>query len=323
MKISQHLPKRITRRGIQIALGILWLLDGLLQLQHQMFSSNFATQVIAPAGQGQPIPVYGPINFEIHMLLLHPALFNAIFAAIQIALGILILYRKTVRVGLSASVVWGLAVWWMGEGFGGLLSGQTSILLGAPGAALLYVLIALAIFPKKETKSKEQHTPAYWLPAVWAVLWLMGAIYQLLPGQNSAADVASTIAGNAGGGTPGWLSSLDIHTANFIHGKGVSFVILIAAVQATIGILVLAPGKVRRVAIYVGIALSLAFWIVGQSLGAYFTGLATDPSTAPLFILLGVAILGTNGTSYKLLKRDIATLVARINTIQAPKLPVT
>jgi hypothetical protein len=43
---------RVTRRGIQLALGLLWILDGLLQFQPDMFSRRFATQVIAPAGAG-------------------------------------------------------------------------------------------------------------------------------------------------------------------------------------------------------------------------------------------------------------------------------
>lgn len=49
-----HGRPRITRRGIQVTLGLLWILDGFLQFQPAMLTSKFATQVIAPAGQGQP-----------------------------------------------------------------------------------------------------------------------------------------------------------------------------------------------------------------------------------------------------------------------------
>jgi hypothetical protein len=44
----------ITRRGLQIALGILWLIEGAVQAQPFMFTKGLATAVIAPAGQGQP-----------------------------------------------------------------------------------------------------------------------------------------------------------------------------------------------------------------------------------------------------------------------------
>jgi hypothetical protein len=39
----------ITRRLLQIALGLLWLLDGLLQAQPFMFTRGVATEVIAYA----------------------------------------------------------------------------------------------------------------------------------------------------------------------------------------------------------------------------------------------------------------------------------
>jgi len=45
---------RITRRHLQIALGLLWLLDGGLQLQPFMLGTGFAKQVIAPTAAGQP-----------------------------------------------------------------------------------------------------------------------------------------------------------------------------------------------------------------------------------------------------------------------------
>jgi hypothetical protein len=60
------------------------------------------------------------------------------------------------------------------------------------------------------------------------------------------------------------------------------------------------PRYGRKIAISVGIILSLVFWVVGQSLGGYYTGLATDPNSAPLFILLGVAILGCSQLDQKL-----------------------
>jgi hypothetical protein len=349
MQLS-HLSKiGVTKRGIQIALGILWLLDGALQLQHQMFSSAFATQVIAPAGQGQPIVVYGPINFEIHTLLMHPAIFNAIFAAVQLALGILILNKKTAKLGLLSSVFWGLGVWYMGEGLAGILSGHSMLLTGAPGAALIYVLLALAVLPRKKIDKKSSQKPAYWLAFVWAVIWIGGAIFQLLPGQNTVSDVASSISGLAGGGSPGWLSALQIHVSNTIlgfspaavsqmnsqmsmasghmnimlisnHSTGYWFILLLAIVEAFIGGLLFLPLVYRRVAIGLGIIVSLVFWVIGQSLGAYYSGLATDPSTAPLIILLGIALIGTGKVDYKVLKYDIHRILKWVNdAMDAPK----
>jgi hypothetical protein len=312
------LNRRITIRTIQIALGSLWLLDGLLQLQRQMFTSNFATQVIAPAAQGQPAFVSSPIHLFIHIFLWSPALFNSFVALVQISLGVLILYNRTVKVGLLASMAWGLFVWTIGEGYGGIFSSHTILLMGAPGAAILYVLLAWAVLPKidKTSDKKRIQYPAFWLVFVWAIVWVGGGVYQLLPGQNSVSDVSSMIAGNASG-QPGWLASLDNHVGSVINGfgnpttsmsglhmttnqmaqmqtqqnSGYWFILILALVQIAIGFAILLPKYYRNAAIIFGIIISLVFWVVGQSFGAIFSGLATDPNSAILFILLAMAIL--------------------------------
>ncbi len=317
------ISQSITRRKIQVVLGLLWLLDGTLQLQHQMFSGNFITQVINPAVQGQPKTVAGFTHLAIRIFLSHPALFNSLIVIVQLGLGVLILMKKTVKLGLILSVFWGIFVWYGGEGAGGIFSAHTLILMGAPGAALIYAILALAVLPD----SIEGKHPAYWLAFVWAGLWIGGAIYQLLPGQNSISDLSGTIAGNANG-APGWLATLDNHVASFINGLGTStqsmanmhmtasqmammqttpgsgywFILILGLVQASIGIAVFIPGYTRKLAIGLGILLSIVFWFIGQSLGGYYTGLATDPNSAPLFILLGVAVLGSTKLDKSLTK---------------------
>lgn len=270
----------------------MWLIDGALQLQHQMFTSNFANDVIAPVGQGQPRFVSEPVHWAVQTILLHPAVFNACFALVQLGLGVFILWKRTARYALVGSIFWALAVWYLGEGLGGLASGQTSILMGAPGAALLYAIIALGVLPPKASKTQDSNRPASWLAIAWAVLWLGGTVLQLANGQNTTADLSSMISGMAEG-APGWLAAIDLHATNFLHNSGNWVVLILISVQALIGFLVLLPRRTRAVGIGAGIILSLIFWAVGQSFGEYYSGLATDPSTAPLFILLGLAILGS------------------------------
>lgn len=299
----------ISRRFVQIALGVLWLFDGLLQLQHQMFTSAFATQIIAPAAVGQPRIVSGAVHFFVHIFLMHSAVYNTMIAAIQLALGGLILWRRTARLGLLLSVFWGFFVWYIGEGLGGVLSGHTSLLMGAPGAALLYVALALAVVPKNVEQSEDYDSPAVWLTFVWAFLWIGGAIYQLLPGQNSAASIGAMVAGNASG-APGWLASIDMHVANTINsfalpasqGTSYWFILFLAIAQLAIGVGVFSHRLTRMVALSAGIGVSVVFWVIGQSLGGYYSGLATDLNTAPLFILLGVVIMGQPKLDQELLK---------------------
>jgi hypothetical protein len=328
---------KLNVRGVQIALGCLWLLDGLLQLQHQMFTSNFTSQVITPASQGQPRFVSGPIHFGIHVFLLHPAIFNSLIVLIQLSLGVLILWKRTVRLGLIVSIPWALIVWVLGEGYGSIFSLHTLLLMGAPGAASLYLILASASLPLKSDAKRPMYRQqvAYWLAIVWMTLWIGGGVYQLLPGQNSTDDVSSMIATNAQS-APGWMASVDNSTANFIQnlgksnsslqtqnmnmtsaqmthmtnevgvpiesGQGYIAILCFALVMFCIGIGVLFSGIWRKLAIYVGILLSLTFWIVGQSLGGYFTGLATDPNSGPLFVILGLAILGCTNLDQKLVR---------------------
>lgn len=276
------------KRKVQIVLGLLWLLDGALQLQPKMFTAHFANDVIAPAAAGQPAFVSSPIHFMLHIFLLQPALFNTLIALTQLGIGALILWKRTVKLGLLGSIFWGLFVWYMGESLGGLFGGGASLLMGAPGAALLYSIISLGIWPTKS----EDDRPAYWLAIVWAVLWLGGAALQVSGGQDTAAGLSAMIAGMASG-APGWLAALDTHVANFVQSQGSWLVVLLIILQALIGLVILTGRHLRAAAVALGIALSLIFWFVGQSLGGYYSGLATDPSTAPLIILLGLAVLSS------------------------------
>ena len=58
---------RLSRRFAQIALGLLWLLDAGLQLQPFMFTRGFATQVLAPNGDGQPAFVAVPVSWAVSL----------------------------------------------------------------------------------------------------------------------------------------------------------------------------------------------------------------------------------------------------------------
>src|SRR5271156_4812112 len=55
---------------------------------------------------------------------------------------------------LVLSFGWALVIWWFGEGFGGLTSNTLpSPLMGAPGAAILYAIIGVLVWPtRREAK---------------------------------------------------------------------------------------------------------------------------------------------------------------------------
>ncbi len=315
--------RKINNRTIQIALGIFWLLDGFLQLQPKMFTSAFATRVVSPAAQGQPGFVAGLMHFGVTLFLTHPAVFNALFALTQLSIGALILFPKTVKIGLSLSILWGLVVWVFGEGFGGIFSGQL-LLMGAPGAALIYVLLAMAVYPRVK---KLEPKIAHWLAFVWLVLWVGGGIFQLLPLNNSTGIMGSMVAANSSG-APSWIATADNAIADFVSGlgnnnhntaskqpavvsvsmggmvmtgsftskgpsrPGLVFILGFALLEMAIGIGVLF--RYRKIAIVLGILLSLCFWFFGQSFGDIYSGVGTDLNSGPLLVIMGLAIISIN-----------------------------
>ena len=126
-------PGTDPRRVLQLLLAATWLLDGLLQYQSFMYTAAFA-QMLEGTAAGNPGVIARPVNWNAALVEHHLVLLNTVFATIQLLLGLGIAYRPTVRLALAASIAWSLAVWWFGEGLGGVLSGAASPVSGAPGA---------------------------------------------------------------------------------------------------------------------------------------------------------------------------------------------
>jgi hypothetical protein len=279
---------RFTRRHLQIALGLLWLLDGALQLQPFMLGTGFATQVVAPVAAGQPHFVAGPVKWTASLIAAHPVAWDVPFAAVQLLIGLGLLVPRTAKLALAASLPWALGVWFFGEGLSGLASGHASLLTGAPGSVLLYGVLALAAWPRL---AASHEAPARWLPLAWAVLWVGAAVFQALAGQNTGTAVASAITGGTDG-APGWLARLDGSVADWITRDGTAVVLALVVSEALIGLAAL-HSRSRGPAVAAGFVLALAIWVVGQDLGQLYSGHATDPNTAPIVALMAIAILGS------------------------------
>src|ERR1700761_5791011 len=146
-------PSLDARRALQLALAAIWLFDGVLQYQAFMFTKGF-NQMLAGTADGNPAVIAKPITWGATLIDHHMVALNAIFATIQLLLGLGIAFRPTARIALAASILWSLGVWWFGEGLGGVLSGAASPLNGAPGAVIIYALLAVLLWPA------DRRTPA-------------------------------------------------------------------------------------------------------------------------------------------------------------------
>ena len=291
-----------TRRRLQLVLAGLWLLDGVLQFQPYMFTKSFAWMTLGPAAdEAGPGWVTGPMHWLINTVWQHPVSTNAAFALIQVALGLGIAYRPTLRPALAASIVWSLGVWWLGEGFGGLFGGGANPLSSGPGAVVFYGLLAVLLWPTgagaaAETKVLSPPTPPPFQAAakigaraariVWLVVWGLLAVLALLP-RNRDAGAAQDAVNDSNAGAPAGLVWLDDRVADLVAGRGLTVAIVLAALFALVAVSVLLPWRRAAVTgVVLALVLAAVMWVFGQGFGMPFQGMATDPNSAPLLALL-------------------------------------
>ena len=231
---------------------------------------------------GSPALLANPVLVSGQLIGHHPAAWNAAFATIQLLLAAGLLWRRTVRAALAGTIVWSLGVWWLGEGLGGIFSGMASPITGAPGAAILYALIAVLVWPAADGPPGSRRPRLAWL-AVWG----SAAVLLLQAANRAPLGLHDTFAGLAAG-EPGWIASIDHFVAAAIGGHGTLVSVLLAVACAAIGTGVLIP-RAMRPALAAGILIAVAIWVAGENFGGIFTGRGTDPSTGPLLFMLAVA----------------------------------
>ncbi len=285
---SLYLDDEPGRGGLQLCLGLLWLLDAALQFQPYMFSPFFVTQLILPVANGNPGIVASSITWAGHAMLQHAALYNAIFAMIQLLIAIGIIVPRTRKLALAASVAWAVAVWWFGEGLGGIFTGA-SPLVGAPGSVIIYALIAILLWPTDKKSMSPAASPAessslgpIGARILWLALWASFCYFLLLP-DNRAADAVGQVV-SVTDGQPGWVTTVMNAVASVAgqHGLAISIFLTILCGCAAIGV---QSQRLVRPALAVAAVVALFFWI-GEGLGGILTGQGTDPNSGPVLVLL-------------------------------------
>ena len=121
-----------TTRSVQTVLGLIWLLDGALQFQSFMYGNGFIA-MLKGMTSGQPCWLSSSINWAANTLHHHQVLLNTLFALVQVAIGLGILYKPTVKARSRSRSLWAFIVWWFGEAFGMLFMNMATPLTGAPG----------------------------------------------------------------------------------------------------------------------------------------------------------------------------------------------
>lgn len=279
------------RRALQLVLAAVWLLDAVLQYQGFMFTRGFS-DMLAGTASGNPGVIAKPITWDANLLQHHLVLLNTIFATIQLLLGLAIAFRPTVKAGLAASVAWSLGVWWFGEGLGGVLNGGASPLNGAPGAVILYALLAVLLWPADREGpapfTAARAVGAHAARALWLVLWLSLAYFALAPDNRAPQALNGMIAAMADG-EPGWLASLIKAGASLVAGQGLAASIVLAVALVVIAMGVYLPPPAAKATLVLAIVVATVIWVFGEALGAILAGGATDVNSGPLLALLALA----------------------------------
>jgi cytochrome oxidase Cu insertion factor (SCO1/SenC/PrrC family) len=285
------------RRILRIGFGILWVFDGLLQVQSSM-PLGLPSSVIQPAASTSPSWVQHVVNSGLNIWSLHPVGAAAATVWIQVGLGLWLLVAPRglwSRAGGLAGAGWGLVVWVFGEAFGGIFAPGLTWLFGAPGAVLLYCAGGLLV----ALPDRAYATPRLGrlVTTLSGIFFIGMALLQAWPGRgfwqgrlHGGTDVG-TLTGMVTqmAKTPqpaflrSWVSSFGSFDA--VHGWAVNLVVV--ALIAAIGV-ALCTGRQRVVgpAVLAAVVLCLADWVLVEDLG-FLGGTGTDVNNmAPTALLL-------------------------------------
>jgi cytochrome oxidase Cu insertion factor (SCO1/SenC/PrrC family) len=287
---------------LRVGFGVIWLFDGILQAQPQM-AGGLADQVIKPAAAPSSGWVQHLVNSGVTIWDYHPVQAAAASVWIQVGIGLWMLVAVrgwSARLAGLAAVGWGLVVWAFGEAFGGIFAPGLTILFGAPGAVLIYVVAgALLALPERAWDNPRRlgrfllgGTGAFFLGMALLQAWPGRGFWQgTLDGQ--PGSLTAMIKSMAGTAQPHALESVVSWFGNLTaaHGFAVNLVAVLALVLVGAGLSVAAvrgDARLARVAVIAGAVFCLADWVLIEDLG-FFGGLGTDPNSMIPFILLFTA----------------------------------
>jgi hypothetical protein len=212
---------------------------------------------------------------------LNPALNDLGAGLLEIAIGLLFLFPLAdtrFKIGAWAAIVWGLAVWLCGEGAGLLLTGTASFYTGAPGAVLLYVVLAAFLLVPEKVQLKRFPQVAGWIFIGGALLQLQSAFWTVDGAQGTAMAAMME--------PMHMLNAFPILVSDLLGVDPVVSNILLIALLLVFGVAILWKPS-RATGIVTLVFLFFAWWI-GQDFGmlsTFPTGTATDPQTAPILAL--------------------------------------
>jgi len=280
------------RTILRTGLGLLWILDGILQLQAAM-PLGLGSKILEPSKESAPTWWHGVINGAVELWNQHPIALAQSVVWLQLGLGILLLASsgRASRIAGRLSAIWALIIWIV-TGFGGLFAHAPSFLFGWPGAPVFYVIAGLGVAMSAD---RFPHVYQAVVSRLLGGVLIFGAILQVLPN----TTIWSNGQGNALNAMI--LEMTEVPQPEFLAGLGHIFAGVVRAAGPGINIMLVVWMMATGVGLWrttvSGFAWparslvlgSLVGWVLIQDTGL-FGGLATDPNSLLLVALIAYTL---------------------------------
>ena len=265
------------RKFLRIAFGLLWFIDGLLQLQ-PLLGIAFIEETVSPGlimGSYQPW-LSSLINTAADAWNLNPMVYDSIAATIQIFGGAIMLIGPRdllYRAVLILSIPWSILIWIIAEGFGNSISPGASWIIGSPGSVLFYLMASALLL------LSERHDLRKAVRILMIAIFLVEFAWQVIPSNgywNGVNLAMNTYLISVRPQYPDF-SGFEASVVQALLANPIFYNSLISASLAVAAVFwILWPG---RLSVTYTVAISILTWIFLMGFGGLFTGSSTDPNT--------------------------------------------
>jgi hypothetical protein len=281
--------RRDLQQTFRLLLATVWLTDAALQLQPFMFTKGRGgfSGMLHGMAHGNPSWIAHTITWNASIVDHQPVLMNALFAGTQFLIAFGIAWQRTCRAALALSVAWAVAVWWFGEGLGGLFSGAATPLGGGPGAVLFYAVLAVVLWPAPGHNAPFVAARALGVSvarALWTAVWLVLALLSVI-GAGRSPQALHDLVANVTSGQPGWLLRIDRWSEAVLLHDGTTVAVLFALFCILVAVCVYLHPTITQIVLVMAVVAVSVVWVAVQDFGGDLAGGATDLGSGLLVLL--------------------------------------
>ena len=272
----------VPRKFLRTSFGVLWIFDGFLQMQLP-FITLFAQYNLIPLLGSEPLVTF-LVSHALDVWNMNPPIFDVLASLFQVYIGaFFLIYSRGFKFKLVqvSAILWSLIIWVFGEGFGGILSTNATLLTGSPGSALFYAIASVLLL---EYDRESSATRVVMVTRIAMIFTFFGfAISQSLPSNGfwTALPISFFPSPFAILNNLTFITLFFNQHASLWNGVYV-FLMLV------IGVLWL---LLPRSAPYLTLFWGLFTWYIYQGLGIFGMTSSTDPNTGLPLILISWTIL--------------------------------